>query len=444
MRIAIIGSGISGLICAHLLSRNHQIVLFEADAWLGGHAHTVTVDTDGERFDIDAGFIVYNERTYPKFTQILSDLDVATSATSMSFSVRCQQTGLEYNGTSINGLFAQRSNVFRGSFLKMLRDILRFNRQGAEDLATVPEHQTVGEYLAEQRYSSQFVQHYLLPMGAAIWSCPCDDFAKFPIRFILEFYVNHGLLSIRDRPIWRVIDGGSKQYVSKLVKPFADRIRLNCPVKAVKRTENGVQVCQAGGTECFDEVVFACHSDQALRILTDADQLETELLSSFPYSKNWAVLHTDETLLPRRRRAWASWNYHIAQSESSRPTLTYNMNLLQHIQASKTFLLTLNDDASIDPSKILRRFRYSHPIFTNRRSSIQKRHAEVIRHRRTSFCGAYWRNGFHEDGVVSALAVCQRFGIPDWNAKADGHDRTQKKPIESTTFDQPSRNGVPL
>ncbi len=442
MRIAIIGSGISGLVCARLLSQMHEIVLLEADDRPGGHANTITVDTEGKSYDIDAGFIVYNDRTYPKFTRILSDLNVATSPTSMSFSVRCERTELEYNGTSFNGLFAQRSNLFRGSFLRMLRDIIRFNRQGPQDLATVAEDQTVGEYLAEKRYSSQFAQNYLLPMGAAIWSCPCDDFAKFPIRFSLEFYVNHGLLSLRDRPIWRVIDGGSKQYVSKLANPFIDRIRLNCPVKSVRRTESGVLVSHAGGTECYDEVVFACHSDQALRILADPDQLETKLLSAFPYSKNWAVMHTDESLLPRRRRAWASWNYHIAQSESSRPTLTYNMNLLQHIQASKTFLLTLNEDSSIDPSKILKRFQYSHPIFTTQRSSIQKRHAEVIRHRRTSFCGAYWRNGFHEDGVVSALAVCRRFGIPDWNCKTNRSDRQFTNRIELTAIDRPSRHGV--
>jgi predicted NAD/FAD-binding protein len=442
VRIAVIGSGISGLVCARLLSRGNDITLFEADSRIGGHTNTVSIEVDEEKHQIDTGFIVYNERTYPKFKRILSDLNVDTAATAMSFSVRCDRTGLEFNGTSPNGIFAQRRNLVRPSFLRMLKEITRFNREGTVDLANVADDQTVGDYLAEKGYSSQFAQQYLLPMGAAIWSCPYDDFARFPIRFILEFYVNHGLLSLRDRPTWRVIRGGSKEYVSKLIKPFEDRIRLNCPVTAVRRLDIGVHVAHAGGTETFDEVVFACHSDQALRLLADADSTEREILSAFPYSENTAVLHTDQSVLPRRRRAWASWNYHISREESSRPTVTYNMNILQQIQSKHVFSVTLNEDERIDPSKVLSRFRYSHPLFTTNRSAVQKRHGEVIRHRQTSFCGAYWRNGFHEDGVVSALAVCRKFGVPDWTADTIEPNRITRLHSDRSTLVGTSQTGV--
>ncbi len=434
MRIAIIGSGVSGMVSGRLLHRQHEITVFESNSYVGGHCNTVSVPTNGEHHNIDTGFIVYNDRTYPHFSQLLNDLNVPTSPTSMSFSVRCDRTGLEYNGTNLNGLFAQRQNLLKPSFLRMLRDILRFNREGTNDLEQVPVDQTVGDYLREKSYSRDFADRYLLPMGAAIWSCPFRDFAEFPIRFILEFYVNHGLLNIRDRPVWRTIDGGSQTYVSRLVAPFHNRIRLNCPVREVCRQQDGVVVGHAQGEDRFDEVIFACHSDQALRMLKDADPLETEILSAFPYSSNTAVLHTDESVLPRHRRAWASWNYHLAEPEQTRPTLTYNMNILQHIKSSQTFCVTLNEDASINPNKVLAQFDYSHPIFTTQRADMQQRHSEVIRHRRTSFCGAYWRNGFHEDGVISALAVCAGFGVPGWTAD------TNKRQTEST-FSPASTSG---
>ncbi|WP_417744559.1 NAD(P)/FAD-dependent oxidoreductase [Rosistilla oblonga] len=420
MRIAIVGSGVSGLVAARMLSAIHDVVVFEADWRLGGHVNTQevevgTAEAGQQRYQIDTGFIVCNDRTYPNFTRILRDLDVPTDPTSMSFSVCCERTGLEYNGTSLNGVFAQRRNLVRPSFLRMLRDILRFNREGPQHLETVTENETVGQFLALHRYSNEFAQQYLLPMGAAIWSCPCADFANFPIRFILEFYVNHGLLSLRDRPTWQVIRGGSMRYVERLVEPFRHNIRMACPVESVSRQADGVRVSFRGGEEIFDEIVFACHSDQALRLLADADSSERELLSAFPYSDNSAVLHTDERVLPKRRRAWASWNYHLPKTQVDRPTLTYNMNLLQQIDSPQTFCVTLNEDQRIAEEKVLARFKYSHPLFTVQRAAVQKRHREVIRRRRTSFCGAYWRNGFHEDGVVSGLAVCREFGIPDWS-----------------------------
>ncbi len=412
MRIAIIGSGISGLVCAHLLNPEHRITLFEANDYVGGHTHTVRIEIDGESHDIDTGFIVFNDRNYPNFTHLLDRLDVRSRPTSMSFSVHCEQSGLEYNGSSLNGLFAQRRNLVRPSFHRMIADILRFNREGPHLLETLDDDLTVGDFLHDHCFSSEFARHYLLPMGAAIWSCPTLSFEQFPIRFILEFYQNHGLLQICDRPVWRVVEGGSKQYVERLTVPFREQIRLSCPVQSVHRGEEGVNVSfQGAEAEVFDEVIFACHSDQALRMLSDTDDREESVLGALPYGANTAVLHTDKTVLPRHRRAWASWNYHLNSDPAHRPTVTYNMNILQHIHSKNTFCLTLNADDRIDPDRVLARFRYSHPIFTTQRAWAQSQQSELIRQRRTSFCGAYWGNGFHEDGVNSAIAVCRDFGV---------------------------------
>lgn len=415
MRIAVIGSGISGLICSRLLSRDHEVTVFEADSRVGGHTNTVTAHVDGHAVDVDTGFIVYNERNYPVFTKILANLGVETDPTAMSFAVRCDRTGIEYNGSSLNGVFAQRRNLVRPSFLRLLKDIVRFNREGTADRERIPGDQTVGDYLRAGGYSRQFADQYLLPMGAAIWSCPVGEFTEFPMRFILEFYHNHGLMQLRDRPVWRVIRGGSKHYVERLIAPFRDQIRLNCGVAAVTRCADSIRISHSGTVEFFDEVVLACHADQAQRLLTDCDELESSILDQFPYSRSTAVLHTDETVLPRRRRAWACWNYHVSESSDERPTVTYHMNLLQHLRTQSSLLVTLNEQHAIDPARVLATFEYEHPVFSVSRAATQARHGEVIRRRRTSFCGAYWRNGFHEDGVVSALAVCREFGISDWS-----------------------------
>jgi len=418
MRIAIVGSGISGMTAAWLLHERHEITVFEAGDYVGGHTHTIDVQLDGERHAIDSGFIVFNDRTYPNFIRLMERLGVASQPAPMSFSVRCDRTGLEYNGTSLNGLFAQRRNLFRPRFLKMLRDILRFNRESLELLADEREDLTVEEYLTTRRYSRSFADQYLLPMGAAIWSCPVDTFARFPMRFIVEFYLNHGLLSLRNRPQWRVIRGGSRNYVSKLTAPFQNRIRLNAPVRNIRRDAEGVVVSVAGQPdERFDHVIFACHSDQALQILgAEATRTERELLSAFPYQPNVAVMHTDESVLPRRRIAWAAWNYHIRRQNDGRSaTLTYNMNILQSIQSRHTFCVTLNSEEDIAPEKIIGRWVYHHPVYTVERRRVQQRHAEVINRNRTSFCGAWWGNGFHEDGVNSAIAVCRGLGVnPPW------------------------------
>ena len=416
--------------------------MFEADNRIGGHSNTVKVSSQDEasEYAIDTGFVVHNERTYPNFTKILDDLQVESQPTEMSFSVRCDRTGLEYNGSSINGLFAQRRNLGRLSFWRMLNDILRFNREGSLDYQSVPTEQTVGDYLSERNYSREFAEHYLLPMGAAIWSCPCGDFARFPIRFILQFYHNHGLLSLNDRPEWRVIAGGSKQYVEQLSKPFVNRIRLNCPVQSVRRLEDKVRIVHPTGEELFDEVVFACHSDQALSLLSNPSEREREILSAFPYSANTAVLHSDESLLPRSKRAWACWNYHINSDPQALPTVTYNMSMLQNIKSKDTYCVTLNESETIDPSKVIARFNYSHPIFTAQRESYQRLHDKMIRHSRISYCGAYWRNGFHEDGVVSALNVCRRFGISDWTMEIGSrvHSKIRSKAISNVATDESS------
>ena len=419
MRIAIIGSGISGLVCAHLLHDGHEITVFEANDYIGGHTNTVRVNVDDERHDIDTGFIVFNDRNYPNFRALLNLIGVQSSSTIMSFSVYSEATRLEYNGSSLNGLFAQRRNLLRPSFYGMIRDVLRFNRESPVLLESLTDEMTVGDFLRDYGFGKEFAKNYLLPMGAAIWSCPTRSFEQFPIRFIIEFYQNHGLLQIRDRPVWQVVDGGSKQYVDKLTAPFRDRIQLNRPVQSVRRLAAGVAISfEERKSEEFDEVIFACHSDQALKLLEKPHERESSILKAFPYGANTAVLHTDETILPRHRRAWASWNYRLGAESAERPVVTYNMNILQHIRSRHTYCVTLNDENRIDPNRVLQTFRYSHPIFTTERAAAQRRHTELIRQHRTSFCGAYWGNGFHEDGVNSAIAVCRAYGV-DFNSASE-------------------------
>jgi predicted NAD/FAD-binding protein len=430
MRIAIVGAGISGLVAAYRLGRRHDVTLFEAADYPGGHTNTVDVELDGRSLPVDTGFIVFNDWTYPHFIALLDELGVASRPTSMGFSVRCDRSGLEYNGSSFNGLFAQRANLLRPSFWRMAADIVRFNRRAERDAlegdSLTTDATTVDEYLRRGRYSREFAEHYLLPMGAAIWSCPTGTFAQFPIRFIVEFYRNHGLLNLLVRPQWRVVDGGSRSYVQALLKRFRGELRLSTPIVRVRRTVDEVELTTTqSGRAVFDHVVFACHADQALRMLDDPSPIERDVLSAFPYERNSAVLHTDESVLPRRRRAWASWNYRLAEDAGSRPTVTYNMNILQHLPTERTVNVTLNGDQLIDPAKVLRRFTYEHPVFTTRRAAAQRRHAELSHARRTSYCGAYWRNGFHEDGVVSALAVCRAIDGPDADiavTRATAHD----------------------
>lgn len=412
-RIAVIGSGIAGLTSAYLLSRHHEVTVFEANDYLGGHTHTKHIERNGRTFPVNTGFIVYNDWTYPNFIKLMQQLGVETQESDMSFSVHDENSGLEYNGTSINSLFAQRINLVRPSFLKMVRDILRFNKETVAALNRGDDlSMTLGEYIKQHGYSKGFRDYYIIPMGAAIWSASTDVMMNFPLEFFLKFFNNHGMLSVDDRPTWRVLSDGSSAYVSELIKPFEERIRLNTPVKKVIRSNNKVIIQTGKGDEEFDQVVLACHSDQALSMLAEPTAKEHEILGAIPYQDNEVVLHTDERLLPKRKLAWAAWNYHIPQRRSEHAMVTYNMNILQNFKdAPETFLVTLNRAAEIDESKVIERYNYAHPVFTQDGVAAQARHSEISGHNRTHYCGAYWFNGFHEDGVNSALRVAKLFGI---------------------------------
>lgn len=418
-RIAIIGSGISGLTAGHLLSRNHEVSLFEANDYLGGHTHTKSVESTGRVYPVNTGFIVFNDWTYPNFIKLMDRLGVKSEASDMSFSVRCENTGLEYNGTNLNSLFAQRMNLFRPHFLRMIRDILRFNKQTVAALqrGEIDENQSLGDFIAEQGYSEAFQNYYIVPMGAAIWSASVEVMLSFPLRFFLQFFNNHGMLSVDERPQWRVLTGGSQSYIEPITRPFKDNIFLNTPVRSVQRFDDRVDVtAQAGDTQTFDHVIFACHSDQALRLLVDASQSEHDILGDIPYQNNEVVLHTDTRLMPKRKLAWAAWNYHIPQRANDCAMVTYNMNILQNFDdAPETFLVTLNRTQEIDPDKVIDSYNYSHPVFSLEGVKAQQRHHEISGNAasgfgRTHYCGAYWFNGFHEDGVNSGLRVAAHFG----------------------------------
>ncbi|NMY49782.1 MULTISPECIES: FAD-dependent oxidoreductase [unclassified Pseudomonas] len=412
MKIAIIGSGIAGLTSAYLLNRNHAITVFEASDWIGGHTHTVDVQVDGQSYAVDTGFIVFNDWTYPNFIRLLSQLGVGFKATEMSFSVSDPISGVEYNGHNLNSLFAQRRNLLSPKFWGMVRDILRFNREALNDLnqQRIASDMTLGDYLKANGYSERFIQHYIVPMGAAIWSMSLNDMLGFPLQFFVRFFKNHGLLSVSDRPQWCVIEGGSSSYVAPLTESFKQHIRLNCAVTRVERDGDGVTVHSAAGSERFDKVVFACHSDQALALLAAPTPTEQAILGALPYADNDVVLHTDTRLLPKRPLAWASWNYRLGGPVDQPAAVTYDMNILQGIQSDTTFCVSLNQTAAIDPSKILARYTYAHPQYSLAGMAAQARWEELLGANHSYFCGAYWANGFHEDGVVSALRVAREFG----------------------------------
>ncbi len=411
MKIAIIGSGISGLTSAYLLNRSHEITLFEASDWIGGHTHTVQVTVNGQRHAVDTGFIVFNDWTYPHFIRLLGELGVRFKPTEMSFSVRDPDSGLEYNGNTLNSLFSQRSNLLSPGFWGMLRDILRFNREAQRDLAEqrIAEHTTLGDYLRSNGYGKRFTEHYIVPMGAAIWSMSLDDMLNFPLQLFVRFFKNHGLLSVSNRPQWQVIEGGSSAYIAPLTASFSERIRLNCPVHRVERDEHGVTVHSKAGIERYDKVIFACHSDQALQLLAKPSSAEQSILGALPYAENDVVLHTDTRLLPDRKLTWASWNFRLG-ARGQQAAVTYNMNILQGLQSDATLCVSLNQRAQIDPLKVLAQYTYAHPQYSLAAVAAQARWEELDGAQHTWYCGAYWANGFHEDGVVSALRVARSLG----------------------------------
>lgn len=461
--LAIIGSGISGMSAGYFLHRHFDTTLFESDQRLGGHTHTKYVDvrrspneqlldtTEDKhvsgRLPIDTGFIVFNDRTYPNLIRLFDTLGVASQATEMSFSVRCDRSGIEYSGSTLDSYFAQRRNILRPSFYRFFYDFRRFAKQAVDYLESADETQSVGEFFRQHRYSDAFYRRYFLPMGSAIWSCPQGVFESFPIRFICQFYHHHGLLTIRNRPQWRVVRGGSSEYIPVLTAGLKSRILTGAQVESVRKRENdsddsegrwevrGQRIHSDGSksvfVKSFDHVVMACHSDQALKILSPAPESElASVLKAFPYQPNTATLHTDISVLPKNRRAWAAWNYHLPNSNhktttanfaEEQATVTYNMNRLQRYSEQQTngqtYCVTLNDDSRIDPNKILAKIPYSHPIFSVGRLAIQQSHDRWIDADGLSLCGAYWGNGFHEDGLNSALKVSKKLlGMDPWKA----------------------------
>ena len=412
MKIAIIGSGISGLTSAYLLNRNHDITVFEANDYIGGHTHTHNIKIKDKEYAVDTGFIVYNERTYPNFIKLLDTLGVERQLSTMGFSVKSASEDYEYAGESLNSLFAKRSNIFRLGFLRMLYEMYHFGKKSDSTGLGLDASITLGTYLRRENYSNEFINYFIIPMGAAIWSTPANKVLDMPAYFFIKFFYNHGMLEIINRPKWWVIKDGSSAYIKKIIKGFESKINLSSPIRTVSRLDNGIEIETANSKKplMFDAVVFATHSDQALGMLKDPTEKEKDILSSIPYQKNEVLLHTDSSVLPKRKLAWASWNYQLDSNPESPVVLTYNMNILQSLDCDETFCVTLNDHQSVDKSKVLKKITYHHPLFTVKGIEAQKRKLEISGVNNTYYCGAYWHNGFHEDGVASAIEVCKHFG----------------------------------
>jgi uncharacterized protein len=410
-KIAIIGTGISGLVTAYLLAPENDIHIYEANDYIGGHTNTVPVTIKDHTYKIDTGFIVFNDRNYPNFTKLLTQNNITSQPTPMSFSVSCETTGLEYNGTSLNGLFAQRINLLRTSFYKMVLNIYRFNKDAKIFLNKNNEFDlSFSEFLERGKYGSDVRDFYIYPMASAIWSEGLDKISDAPFHFFAKFFENHGMLNINDRPQWRVIQGGSQEYVKKLTASFRNRIRLKCPVKKIRRDKNNVKIESSDKEETFDYVILATHSDQALSLLSNPTNEEKDILGNIHYQKNEVLLHLDSSILPKNKRAWACWNYHKTKTGVGHSCVTYNMNMLQGIDSKESFCVSLNHKNKIDPAKIIKSINYDHPIISRKAINAQSRHHEINGINRTFYCGAYWGNGFHEDGVNSALTVTKQFG----------------------------------
>jgi len=414
VRIAIVGAGVSGLLAAHLLHREHEIVVYEAGSYAGGHTNTIRVDTEQQTHHVDTGFIVMNDRNYPNFTRLLEQLKVDTQPTHMSFSVKGEDEDFEYAGTP-RGLFCQPRNLASPRFQRMIADLLRFNRELRQLLGREETGESLQDFLVRRRFSEVFIRRLIVPQVSAVWSADPRQISSFPVRFLAEFFSNHGMLGFRDRPRWATVAGGSARYVEALTRPFRERIRLDSPVHSIIRSEDHVELTAAGPggeLERFDQVVIATHSDQALALLSDPSERERAVLGAIPYQRNEAVLHTDSALLPRRRSARAAWNFHLMREPKTLSTVTYYMNHLQRLHADRDFCVTLNRTEAIDPAKIIRKISYSHPVFTPEVLAAQSQHERIGGlAQRTHYCGAYWGWGFHEDGVVSALRACEPFGV---------------------------------
>jgi predicted NAD/FAD-binding protein len=412
VKIAIIGSGISGMVCGHMLASKHEVHLFESASRLGGHTHTHKIQAPSGEYSIDTGFIVHNDRNYPNFIKLMEKLGIETKDSHMSFSVKVEKNGLEYNGTSINSLFCQRRNIFRPSFYKMIKDILRFNKSATEYYLKykdqAPDEMSLEEYLKRNNYSDEFIEHYVMPMGAAIWSASRDEMKKFPLHFFVRFFHHHGMLTVDNRPQWRVLKGGSNSYIPKLTEGFIQNIHLNTPIISVARTRNEAII---NNDLKFDHVIFACHANQAMEILKDPTAKEKNVMEGFSYRPNDVTLHMDTSVLPKKKAGHASWNYFLPKVQLDRVAVTYHMNILQGISAPETFLVSLNMDHLIDPKKVIKKIPYSHPVYNQSAVTSQGLWKTISTlDSRTHFCGAYWGNGFHEDGVKSALNVCSSFG----------------------------------
>ena len=412
MRIAIIGSGISGMTSAYLLSEDHEVVVYEANDYIGGHTNTADVSLNGQQYAVDTGFIVFNEKTYPNFVKLMNRLGVGWQDSVMSFSVQCEKTGLEFSPSNLNSLFIQRRNLLKPSFYRMLWDVVRFKRDSEELLKSEGFDVPLAEFLIGKGYSQSFIEHFIIPMGEAVWSADPVKFNEFPARYFAQFFKNHGFLNIKDQPQWLTVRGRSRQYIKPITKSYADQIRLNCPISSIRRLEDGVEVSAANQpAEKFDQVVIAAHSDQALRMLDDPSDAEQNILGAIPYQENEAVLHWDASLLPGKKAAWASWNYHIPIEETGRVAVTYDMNILQSIGAPEEFCVSLNPSKALDPEKIHGKYLYHHPVYNPESLSARESHSQISGIDRTHYAGAYWGYGFHEDGVRSAVNVCKHFNI---------------------------------
>ncbi|HUR33730.1 MAG TPA: FAD-dependent oxidoreductase [Vicinamibacterales bacterium] len=414
-RIAVVGSGISGLAAAYFLSRRHEVTLFEREGRLGGHTHTVIADSSAGPVALDTGFLVHNDRTYPRLVRLFAEIGVATRSSDMCFAVACAGTGLEYSSRGPRGFFAQRRNVISPSHLGLLAEICRFNREAPKLLArSDADRLTLGEFLEGGRFSERFVHRYLLPMASAIWSASLASIRAFPALTMIRFLDNHGLLAMSGQPMWKVVAGGSSTYIPKLAAPLRNRVHTGVALRGIARTDRGVTLHLDGrGGVQFDEVVLACHGDQVLPLLDDPTPAERDVFAGFTTTPNVAWLHTDDSVLPVRASARASWNYRLHDDHDAAPTVTYHLNRLQGLDTAEQFCVTLNPTRGIDERKVIRKIAYRHPLFDHLAIRAQARWPEVSGVRHTHYCGAYWFYGFHEDGLRSALRVASALGV-EW------------------------------